>query len=149
MSIKKKYMPIVKIAFRRRDHWPNREKAKEYFISKKVFKRFNNDVLDDFVQDGLIETEGGVRLAFPREWEGSIYASGPFIYRSMKKSRCKVTFIKAQYSDVITSSKWKEIKLNVQNAEFVEVAEAGHLLPFEDPSGCADIIASILKKNAK
>ncbi len=132
-SLKSKHLPIVRIAARRRNHWPDRVAARKHFSSKKLFQRFDTDVFNDFIQFGLTEDESGVKLAFPREWEARIYGTPPNMWPRMKKNRCPLTIIKAQFSNVINQKGWIKIQRKTTNAHFYEMEGVGHLIPFEKP----------------
>lgn len=140
MSLKKKYFPMVKIASRRRDQWDSKEDAGSYFLSKKVFQRFEPGVLEDFLNDGLIKTGSGVRLAYPGSWEAQVYATPPNMWKYMKKNPCPITIIRAEYSDVINEERWSRIKSKMAHATFIQMDGARHLIPFEDPERCAAVV---------
>lgn len=147
MSLKRKYVPIVKVASRRRDTWTDRASAKKYFLSKKVFQRFDSQALEDFIEHGLkTHVDGGVGLAYPRAWEARVYGTAPYLWRKLGKSPCPITVIRAQYSDVIGEESWAKIKSSLSKGHFIQADGAGHLVPFEQPELCADIINNDLKR---
>ena len=143
-ALTKKFLPIVEIAARRKNVWKDRQEAKTYLLSKKVFQRFDPQSLDDFVAFGLKETTDGVTLSFPREWESHIYATAPNIWSVLKKIKTPITIIKAQYSDVITSKVWEKIRRINPNAQLLEFPDAGHLMPFEQPQQLATVIKEVI-----
>jgi len=143
--VKKKYVPIIKIAARRRNKWVNRTEALTYLLSKKVFQRFDSDVLSDFVQYALKDTEEGVTLSYPRSWESHVYASPPNLWPKMARTPCPITIIRAEYSDVINDERWSKIQNKVSHGSFVQMDGAGHLVPFEQPEECAKVLRGILR----
>ena len=50
------------IAARRRDTWPSRAAAKEFFADKKFVQRWAPGVLDDFIAHAIVAGEDGVTL---------------------------------------------------------------------------------------
>ncbi len=140
MSLKKKFAPMIKIASRRRDTWADRATAKKYFLSKKVFQRFDDQALEDFINHGLKSHAEGVTLAYPRAWEARVYGTAPYLWGKMSKSPCPITIIRAQYSDVINDEGWKKIQSKVALGHFLQADGAGHLVPFEQPELCANLI---------
>ncbi len=144
-NIKIKYFPPIKIASRRKDRWESMATAKEYFLSKKFFQRFDPAAMEDFLNYGLQERDGYVQLVYPRKWEARVYATPPNVWKVMGKSPCPITIIRATYSDVISDKRWNAIQKKVKNGHFIEIENAGHLVPFEQPELCAEIINDILK----
>jgi len=142
--IKKRMNPLMLSAERRKDRWNTKEEAIEYLKSKKVYQRFHPESFEDFVNHGLKEEEGTVRLAFPREWEAKIYSSVTNIWSLLKKPPCPLVIIRAQYSDVINDKGWEQIKLKTANAEFINFEKAGHLIPMEKPYELGKLIKAYL-----
>ena len=132
-SLRRKYIPIVRIALRRRDSWESRETMSEHLRSKRVFQRFDDDAFQDFVKYGVSDSENGVTLRFPKAWEARIYATPPNMWPYLKRTKVPLAIIKAEYSDVITAGTWMRIKKCVPNAALLEVPSVGHLYPFEKP----------------
>ena len=144
MSLKKKYFPVVKIASRRRSAWPDRETARKYFLSKRVFRKFDDDVLADFVDTGLVEYDEGVKLAYSGKWESRIYATPPNLWKMMSKNPCPITIIRAEHSDVISDERWEMIHEKMPHAHLIQMDGAHHLVPFESPGMCAEVVNQIL-----
>lgn len=146
MNLKRKYVPMIKIASRRRDTWTDLSSAKQYFLSKKVYQRFDDRALDDFTNYGLKTHTDGVTLAYPRAWEAKVYGTAPYLWGKMSKSPCPLTIIRAEYSDVIDDEGWKKIQSKVARGHFIQADGAGHLVPFEQPELCANIIKADIKR---
>ncbi|KAG8216017.1 hypothetical protein J3R82DRAFT_8010 [Butyriboletus roseoflavus] len=66
---------MVLNAFTRRDHWSSREEALQLFQKSSFFGAWNPDVLQHYVDHGLIDTEGGVRLKMSGLQEGLSFAN--------------------------------------------------------------------------
>lgn len=148
-GIQRRVIPIVQIAFNRRDTWPNRGALNAHLGSKKVFKRMDEEVWEDFVQHAVTEIEGqGIQLRYPRYWEARIYASAPNLWPLMSHHPCPITIIKAAYSDVITPRTWQKMKRRLPQAKLIEMKDVGHLLPFEKPLSLAQMITEILDSSA-
>ncbi|MCF6219531.1 MAG: alpha/beta hydrolase [Robiginitomaculum sp.] len=64
-----KNYPFAKNAGRRRDQFSSPATAYKRYHGRGPFKHFPTDVLHDYIQDGFIEHEGGVRLACRPKWE--------------------------------------------------------------------------------
>lgn len=142
--LKKKMVPIVKIATNRRDEWKDIEELENHLGKKKIFQRWNRNVWEDFKKYGVKKTEQGLTLAYPKAWEARVYATAPNLWPKLAHQRCEITIIRAQYSDVITDDNWNRIHSLMPKAELIQIDGAGHLVPFEKPESVAEIIKSHL-----
>jgi pimeloyl-ACP methyl ester carboxylesterase len=143
-KLRRKYIPIVRIALRRRDTWESREAMMKHLGSKRVFQRFDDDAFLDYVKYGVTDSEHGVTLRFPKAWEARIYSTPPNMWPHIKKSKVPMTIVKAEYSDVITAGTWTQIKKRIPSAEFLEVPSVGHLFPFEKPKELSELVIQYL-----
>ena len=69
------HIPLVKSALRRRAVFDSREQAMAAYSGRGAFRGWPEIMLADYLADGLIETEAGLTLACPPEWEASNYAA--------------------------------------------------------------------------
>ena len=145
--VKKKFVPIIKIAANRTNRWKDREEAKKYLLSKSVFKRFHSKVLEDFLDYGMSANANELILRFPREWESRVYASPPNLWKMMNKKTCPITIIRAEFSDVINDERWVKIQNRLANGRFIQLDGARHLVPFEEPERCAKVLLEILSSD--
>lgn len=66
-----------KISQRRRNTWASNAEALEYFRSKKAFAHWHPQVLQDYVEHGLVDHQDKRTLLFQREVETAIYNTLP------------------------------------------------------------------------
>lgn len=67
--------PFAKNAGRRRDKFSSHEAVYERYHGRGPFKHFSDNVLKDYIHDGFVPFEGGVRLACRPNWEQLGYVS--------------------------------------------------------------------------
>ena len=90
-------IPLVKSARRRRAVFDSREQAMAAYVGRGAFRGWPEIMLADYLADGLIETEAGLALACPPEWEASNYASQSHDpWRAMKRLDRPVRILKAE-----------------------------------------------------
>ncbi|MFT4565250.1 MAG: pimeloyl-ACP methyl ester carboxylesterase [Saprospiraceae bacterium] len=143
--MQKRWIPFVKIAVNRRDHWPDLIALESHLGSKKVYKRFDPEVWEDFKKYAVMNADdGSLQLRYPKAWEAKVYGSAPNLWPLMKHNPCPITIIKAEYSDVITPEIWDRIHVDMPHAELKEIKHTGHLVPFENPAALASMIKEIL-----
>ena len=137
LSLNKKFSPGA-ISRKRRNEWLSLEEVRAHFASKKVFARWDPQVLNDYVLQGTREekSEAGVRrvLSFNRDIETLIYNNVPHnLERLLKKHplTCPVSLVAARHS--------REMRL--AGSDFthkitkgrITMIDGTHLVPMEKP----------------
>ena len=135
------------IAARRRDSWPSRSAAREFFASKAFTKLWAPGVLDDFIKHAIVDAndDGGsdVTLRVPRETERDIYAhiahrSALRALRTLQSRGIKISFIAGEHSEEMRMA---DAQANARLfAPRFHVLPYGHLIPMEAPQACADAV---------
>ena len=149
LSLNKKFSPGA-ISSKRRNAWQSLEEVHAHFASKKIFAKWDPQVLNDYVVHGTHEehTEQGVQrvLSFDRNIETQIYNSVPHNLEGLLKKypmACPVSLVAARHS--------REMRL--AGTDFTRKITKGrmmmidgtHLVPMEKPMVTAAAIeASIL-----
>ncbi|MEY3997446.1 MAG: hypothetical protein RLY60_258 [Pseudomonadota bacterium] len=136
-SLNKKFSPGA-ISRKRRNEWHSLEEVRAHFASKKVFARWDPQVLDDYVLHGTREeltSDGAKRvLSFDRQTETLIYESVPHNLERLIRTHplaCPVSLVAARHS--------REMRL--AGTEFSKKITKGricmidgtHLVPMEKP----------------
>jgi len=141
----KKMIPIASISSKRRNHWASKEEVYNSWREKRVFKRFSDAVLHDFVNNAIIPaTNGGVTLAFSREWETQVYLTAPFVFDKLKKLEIPIIVVRAEKTNVVSPEIWKEWQTKQPSTHFIDFKGAGHLVPMEFPKDLAKKILALL-----
>lgn len=90
-------IPLVRSARRRRAVFDSREQAMAAYAGRGAFRGWPEIMLADYLADGLIETDEGLALACPPEWEASNYAAQSHDpWRAMKRLDRPVRILKAE-----------------------------------------------------
>jgi len=138
--------PWVATALNRRNLWPSQQEAYDHFRGKKVFIRWSNEVLLDYISSGLrLNKQGDFELIYPREWEARIYALPPTeVWNIISQIEQPTLAVRGADSDALSSKAWALWQESQPLATFVELADLGHLLPMESPLILADTILEFL-----
>jgi pimeloyl-ACP methyl ester carboxylesterase len=127
-------IPLVKKTLARVDRFASRQEAFEHYRPKSVFSGISDEVLWDYVQHGIAETETGVfTLAYSRDWEARCYTLVHNLWNMLPQLRVPTLAIRAQGSNTLAMSSWEKWRAMSTNVDFLEVEDCGHLLPFEKP----------------
>lgn len=139
-----RYSPAQMTIFRRR-FWKTKEEAFEHFRKKEKFAAFDEDVLRDYVEYGLTETEKGFELLFQPAVEAEIYRTIPHHLPALR-GKLKVP---AAYIGGISSREARLAKLSFMKKYFpidFHFLEGSHLFPLEIPEKTAEKIKIICRK---
>jgi pimeloyl-ACP methyl ester carboxylesterase len=128
----------------RRNLWKTREEAFQHFKAKEKFAAFDEAVLRDYIDHGLIENNRGFELFFEPSIEAKIYDNVPHTLPQISRSiDLPITYIggtDSREGKLAGVSSMKRIK----NLRF-ETITGSHLFPFENPEATANLILKTLK----
>ncbi len=134
------------ISRRRRNTWPDKAAAMEYFQRKKVFARWDAEVLQDYVEHGTHDDADGQRvLSFDRDVETAIYNTLPDnLDRLLKRHplKCPAAFIGGLHSGEMKQV-GTTMTLQVTHGRITWV-DGSHLFPMEKPAVTAAAIEAAL-----
>jgi pimeloyl-ACP methyl ester carboxylesterase len=126
----------------RRSHWRTREEARAHFLGRKIFRSFAPQCLDDYLDHGLVEKDGALRLKIDPAIETQIYRTIPHdMMRHLARLRVPAAFIGGADSDVV-----RRVRLAGMRPKFAfHEVPGGHLFPFQHPREAARSIARALE----
>ncbi len=138
-------IPIAGKALRRKEHFADREEARLYFSTKRLFQPFHPKCFEDYIQFGLTEnkTQPGLSLQIPAKIEAAFFMNTPGIGR--KTSFPFPSFLLHSESEQVLRKKdirW--LKKRMPETVFLAVA-GGHMFPLERPAETAGVICAILE----
>lgn len=125
----------------RRNVWSNAAEAKAHFRSRRLFKHFTEECLDDYARHALVEDGGGLRLLIPPALEYAIYCTIPHdMSRYVASLRVPAGFVGGARSDVV-----ERVGLASMRGKFqLRTVPGGHLFPFEHPREAAQAVEELL-----
>lgn len=138
-----KQTPLIKMTDFRRNSWETKEEAFRHFKSKEKFAAFDEDVLRDYVEHGIVESDKGLKLFFEPQIESQIYqtlAHGFYKYR--KHLKVPTFYIGGTNSLEARAARIKFMQKNFP-IEF-HFIDGTHLFPFEKPFETAQLIKNLL-----
>jgi pimeloyl-ACP methyl ester carboxylesterase len=126
----------------RRREWPSREEAKAHFRTRRLFRHFTEECLEDYVRHGLVGRHGHYRLRIDPEIEYRIYRTIPHdMSRHLRALTVPAGFVGGTQSDVLRRAGMRAMR----GPRFAKRRVAGgHLFPFEQPLAAAAAIEELL-----
>lgn len=133
------------VSRKRRNRWPSVANALEHFHHKKLFARWDPQVLHDYVTHGTHDEDGQRVLSFDRDVETAIYNTLPDnIDRLLRRHplQCPAAFIGGLQSDELQQVGVGFTHRVVQGR--VAMLDGSHLFPMEKPLATAAAIEASL-----
>jgi len=135
-------MPLAAGARRRRADWPSRADAAAAYAQKRLFRDWAPGVLADYLEDGLVDTPAGARLACDPAWEAATYAAQAHDFWGAVRAAGPAVSVLA--ADAPSSTVWRfaRARLRRLGASVKDASRLGHLAPMQDPACCAAFLAA-------
>ena len=133
-------------ALRRRDFFENREMAYKGLRHKGIFKRFDENCFQDYIDYGFKATENGVTLNYPKALEAKVFSNPPFFFKN-PKLEMPVHFIYSKFYKTLDRKDitwWKKTFSYIKFHEF----DGGHMFPLEKPKETAKFLQELIENEA-
>ena len=90
--------------------------------------------------------DGQVTLVYPPEWEAHIFATAPAdIWRYIPKLTIPVLVIRGEQSDTFRPQAQRRMARLLPDAQFIQIPDAGHLVPMERPDETGAAVIEFLQ----
>lgn len=135
------------LSARRRDHWESRDEAKQKLAGKGIFKNFDQDCFNDYIQYGLIEdtVRGGVTLSIPKQAEVDIFRTSPTLWwLPQPKVTLAVDLVVGRDSQF--TQRGFPLKIEKKFGIPYSMMQGGHMFPLEYPLETVAKIKSLIRK---
>lgn len=135
--------PLACKALNRRNRWRNATEAMTYLKTRALFKKWDSEILDLYIQYGMqIGSGGELTLVCSPRTEASLFMGGLHFnpWGLLPKISCPVLFMEGEFSNSKLYTNIEKACLLIKEAEYHTIRNAGHLIPMEQPAQvCAHI----------
>jgi len=143
--------PLARTTLRRRREYPDRQAIFDRYRQKGVFARIDDPGLWAYVNAISLERQDNqVELIISPEWEARIYITAAIsdrsIWNDLAGLKPPLLVIRGEHSTTFSAYTARLMQKKLPNMVFVNLPEAGHLVPIEQPHKVAAIISEFLKK---
>jgi pimeloyl-ACP methyl ester carboxylesterase len=139
--------PLITRTLNRVDSWDSPESTFAHFRPKPVFKGFSDEVLWDYVAHGTYaDASGATRLNYSKQWEARCYMLANNIWHDLQVLSMPVLVVRGAQSHTFSGRTYKMLQRACPSFDYLEIAGAGHLLPFEKPEQLSSQISDWLDK---
>lgn len=129
----------------RREAFDSLEAARSYFAGKSLFRRFDPECFDAYLQHGLRADGGQLRLRFDPATEISIYRSIPHLSpRPAQPLDVPLAMIRGQQSRVVMPRHGLQAQ-RLRRGEYLSLP-GGHMFPLEHPDETAHMLKKLFSR---
>jgi lipase len=135
--------PLASKAIRRRDTWSGRDEVHEYLRSKAMFKNWDEEMLDLYIEYGMKRLDaGGLTLACSPKREASLFMGGMQYdpWPLLPKVTCPTLVLEGEESENRSFIDLQKATSAFKQGAYRMVEGAGHLIPQEKPRESLEII---------
>ncbi len=139
---------LVRGARARRAAWPDRQAVLMAYRRKRIFRRWEPAVLEDYVAAGTVESAaGGVRLRYPPEWEARIFEVSPHdLWRQLQRIAVPTLLVRGEHSDTLRPAAARRLARELATSQVVVIPDATHFVPMERPGEVARVVIEFLRR---
>ena len=140
--------PLASKSIRRRNSWEDAATAKAYLRNKGMFKHWDEEFLDLYIQYGMVEGKtGGLELACSPEKEASLFMGGVAYdpWPMLPKISCPTLILEGETSENRQFIDLKTGASKLPHGSHRLIEGTGHLIPMERPKKIIRIIADFLQ----
>lgn len=135
--------PLAGKSIKRRNAWDDRASAREYLRSKSLFARWDDEMLDMYLDYGFTEADsGGLTLACHPKKEAAMFM-GSMAYDPwpiIPNVTCPVLVVEGEHTENKGFINYQETADMFPDGTYRMVEDAGHLVPMEKPRETVSII---------
>ena len=129
----------------RRELFSDRREARNYFAGKSLFRYFDPDCLDAYVEHALMPAGSQLRLRFDPAVEVSIYRTAPHAVPGRPQQlKLPLALVRGRHSRVVLPYHARQVK-RLEQGEYLTSA-GGHMFPLEHPQATVEILHSLLQR---
>ncbi len=141
-------VPLARKALARKRQWESFENAIERYQGRRLFARWVDGAIEDYVRSISQENEEGqLDLTYPPEWEAQIYRTIPVnIWKYVSQIKVPCLVIRGAETDTFvqkSADHWHKIRPDIP---MITLPNTTHLLPMEEPATIAQHIAEFIDR---
>jgi pimeloyl-ACP methyl ester carboxylesterase len=143
MKITVQQHPLASKSINRRSEWTGSDDALSYLKNRKLFSRWDDEMLELYLKYGMVTGDGGgLTLACSPRKEASLFMGGNAKnpWPMLPEIECPVLIVEGGISENKLFIDLKKVTSLFPNGTYYEVKDAGHLIPMEQPGVIADLI---------
>jgi pimeloyl-ACP methyl ester carboxylesterase len=138
--------PMASKAIRRGNYWKDAAEARSYFLSRELFRSWDEEMLDLYIKHALVSEDHGLRLACSPRQEAALFMGDTQVnpWPLLKNIKCPVLVVEGGRSELKILLDSRKAAEGFPRGMYYCVENAGHLIPMENPRETRRIIRDFL-----
>ena len=140
--------PWMKNTLNKKMVYNNYKEIFESYRNKRVFSKINDENLRLYIKSISKETDNGLHIIYPKEWEYQIYKTGlisdMYIWNNIKNLKVPCLIIRAEESNAFLDSSKEKISNSNPQIKFHTIKNSTHLFPLEYPKETVNVINNFI-----
>lgn len=134
--------PLASKSIKRKSRWDSASEAESYLMNRKLFEKWDREVLDLYIRHGMKPDDEGLTLSCPPRKEASLFMGGNAKdpWPLLPEIRCPVLLVEGGESENRRYIDLKYAASLLPRGSYTEVQGAGHLVPMEQPDAVYNIL---------
>lgn len=140
--------PLASKSIKRRNHWESAGEARQYLQGKKLFAKWDRQMMDLYILYGMIPAQsGGLTLACSPEKEASLFMGGNALdpWPLLPGIKCPVLVVEGGDSENRHYIDLKKAASLFPAGKYTIIEQAGHLVPMEQPGSIAALCGDFFR----
>jgi lipase len=140
--------PLASKSIKRRNSWDSRDEARDYLLSKQVFRTWDPEMIDLYIEHGMKMSEAGaLELACSPRKEAALFMGARHYdpWPLLSDISCPVLIVEGQLSDNRQFIDLKAAASRFPRGSYRLVENTGHLIPMERPAETIAMISDFFK----
>ncbi len=141
--------PLASKSINRRNHWESADDARNYLKSRKLFAKWDSEMMDMYILYGMIPGEsGGLILGCTPQKEAALFMGGNACnpWPLLPGIKCPVLVVEGGTSENRSYIDLHKAASLFPGGMYREIEGAGHLVPMEKPGVAADLCVEFFKE---
>ncbi|RJP87324.1 MAG: alpha/beta hydrolase [Desulfobacteraceae bacterium] len=141
--------PLASKSIRRRNAWADAEEAKAYLKSKKLFRVWDDEMLDLYVRYGMVPSQnGGLELTCHPQREAALFmgSRGYDPWPVLSKVASPVLVLEGEHTENKGFIDQQKAAAMFPSGEYRLIEGAGHLIPMERPRETVRVIREFFER---
>jgi lipase len=139
--------PFASKAIRRTNFWQDRDDARSYLHSRSLFQGWDKEMLELYLQYGMSEDGGGLRLTCSPRREAALFMGGMQYdpWPLLSRVSCPVLILEGEKSNNREVIDQNRVQSLIPDCIHHRVEGAGHLIPMEKPREVTRLIREFFR----
>lgn len=152
LSLRVEDHPLASKSIKRTNHWSDEAAARAYLRTRPLFQKWDEEMLSLYIRYGMKPAAaGGLELTCGPRREAALFMGGNKYdpWPLLARLKCPVLVLEGGQSDIRSYIDLGRVVERIPRVTHRVIAEAGHLLPMEQPTEVVEILRTFIENTGE